>query len=279
MKFVFPILILFTVSIGYVHGCSLAQGPPIAIFGPDHYHYIFVGEVVGYTEEMRSPKFIGPIRGLKVKPLESFNLPIATDDYYEIFKYGVDASCQPLPTNAVYPIGTKLRIVANESILLPNRTPEKRVRLESQIFDRFSVDDPTNGFSSLETAFFDYKDRGKTLKTLVRNANGGILNSAYSDFIFLEIQKDLQRLILAKSRDEKFEILERLVYAPGIDFTRIVDPSVGKLFHVPGGSIRLPENMKPFKSYSGKFKVHATKAEKGLIRKRELLEKEGYFIK
>ena len=82
---------------------------------------------------------------------------------------------------------------------------------------------------------------------------------------------------MAKTKDERFKILERLVYAPWIDFTRIVDPTVGKLFVLPEGSYRYPEVQKPGKSYSGKFKVHATKAEKELIRKRDLLEKEGFF--
>jgi hypothetical protein len=252
------------------------MGRPEPMSSPWLNSYIFVGEVIGYTEPTSSDKFQGTARGIKVKPVEVINLPKPTVDYYEIFKYGVWPDCSPSPSRIVYPIGTKLRIVASESTLLPKQSDEKRIRLESKIFDRLSID-TVNGLSTSEHSAFDYKNWRSMRDEALKSEDGGSNYAMWSDFLFVEIQKDLKRVFSAKDKKERLRILERLVFAPDIDFVKVVDPKVGRLFNTSTGPIRLPDTMEPGKSYSGKMKVKATRAEKKLLEKRNELEKTGFF--
>jgi hypothetical protein len=90
----------------------------------------------------------------------------------------------------------------------------------------------------------------------------------FSDFMFAEINKDLLRLEKAASKQERYEILERLLYAPNINFHKIVNPNTGDLKLISNDNYeRMPDSRK----------TKLTSIEKKLIEKREEMEKSGYF--
>lgn len=248
----------------------------------DKQKYIFVGEVIGYTETIKSKinsgtlqgddKFYGEGRGLKIKPFEIINMPNSSDDYVELFQFGVTPWCLPKVSDAPFPIGTKLRIIADEATVLPNRSPENRIRIESNIFDHLSVVSETDEFNVNTASVFDYKN-WKPMRGKILNAKSYERLRAFDDFILIEINKDLLRLEKAKSKQERYEILERLIYAPKIDFSKIVSPKLGGLKLI---SIDKYERLPNLTEGSSK-KVKLTSTEKNLLKKREELEKSGYF--
>lgn len=279
MKKVFSVLIFVLFFSSIIFACSLRRMEPAPVAAFDHRSYIFIGEVIGYSEVIKSEakpgdwsdkfKFYGEGSGLKIKPLEVINLPNESKDYFELFIFGVTPWCAPSLHNAVYPIGTKLRIISTEATLLPNRSAENKIRLENRIFDSLSAVRDTDLYVTDADSVFDYK-RWKTLLPEILKSKIAEVNS-FNDFMFVEIVKDLQRLEKAKSKKERKEILERLLYAPNIDFPKIVNPTVGNLYLSGGAYTRVPnyEKQKP-RDFAG--------YEKKLIKKREEIEKSGYFI-
>lgn len=110
--------------------------------------YIFIGEVIGYTDVIKArvkpnsfetlDKFYGEGRGLKIKPIEAINLPKIPVDYFELYKFGVTPWCADELRDVGYiKIGTKLRIVTNEATLLPDKSNDNHIRLESKILTVF----------------------------------------------------------------------------------------------------------------------------------------------
>lgn len=280
MKKVFSVLIFVLFFSSIIFACKIVRMEPQPVAAFDHRSYIFVGEVIGYTETIKSGnetdrpraqdyKFYGEGRGLKIKPLEVVNLPNESKDYFELFIFGVTPWCAPKLTDAVYPVGTKLRIISTEATLLPNRSAENKIRLENRIFDPLSAVRDTDLYVTTAASIFDYKTWKTLLPEILKSKIAEV--SSFKDFMFVEIVKDLQRLEKAKSKKERKEILERLLYAPNIDFPKIVNPTVGNLYVSGGVYARLPnyEKQKP-RDFAG--------YEKKLIKKREEIEKSGYFI-
>ncbi len=278
MKKFISILIFIFVFDSIIFACSMKQmlSPPIA--NADKQSYIFVGEVIGYTEIFKSKikagtfegddKFYGEGKGLIIKPLEIINMPNSSGDYVELFKFGVTPWCLPKIYDAPFPIGTKLRIIANEATVLPNRSPENRIRLESKIFDRLSIIKETDEFNNTATSVFDYKT-WKSLQAKIQTEK----QSAFSDFMIAEINKDLLRLEKAATKQERYEILERLLYAPSIDFPKIVSPKLGGLRIIKNGKYERLPNI----TEGSSKKIKLTSTEKKLLKKREEIEKSGYF--
>lgn len=277
MKKIFSILFVILFFDTIIFACSMVRmaQPPIASF--NHKSYIFVGEVVGYTEIAKSRnekgerieehKFYGEGKGLKIKPLEIINLPNDSKDYFELFKFGVTSWCAPAIDDADLPVGTKLRIIANEATLLPNRSSENRIRLESQIFDTLSVIKDKNEFVTSADSVFDYKT-WKSLQAKAQQSNETKI--AFSDFMYVEIVKDLIRLEKAEKEKQREKILDRLLYAPGIDYPAIVNPTIGKLVFSDGILVRVP-------SVDAQKTRDFTGDERKLIKRREEIEKSGYF--
>lgn len=277
---IFVFILLFSPAI---LACSIAQAPPPPMSAADRGLYIFVGEVVGHTEVIKSridpntskiiDRFYGEGRGLRVKPVEIINLPNApAADYFEFFKFSVAPWCAASMNDlSSLPIGTQVRIIASEATLIPNRSPENRIRLESKIFDRFSVIQKEEDFTTTADSAFDYKT-WKSLQAKVQQSKDHLLRTSFDDFMFIEVTKDLLRLEKTKSEKERYEVLERLIYAPNIDYPRIIDPGLNPLWLTQR---RYERRMLPDKPQAKPKKL--TKTEKVLLKKRDELEKSGYF--
>ncbi|HEX8737527.1 MAG TPA: hypothetical protein VF721_19500 [Pyrinomonadaceae bacterium] len=280
MKKLIAVFVSILLSNSIAFACSMAQMPQPPISAFNHKLYVFVGEVVGHTEIIKSnvnlenstgsDKFYGDGRGIKIKPVEVINLPEPAGDYLEFFKFGVTTWCAPQISDlSRLPVGTRLRIIAYETSLLPNRSPENKIRLESKIFDRFSMVGKEADLATTADSVFDYKN-WKSTEAKIRQSNIGNWSS-FDDFVFMEISKDLLRLEKAKSKKERYAILERLLYAPGIDYYGIVHP---QLQRYPNYSSLL--QMKPGVPPSVK-NVKLTSTEKRLLKQRDEIEKSGYF--
>ncbi len=273
-------LILFTLFFAHsaIFACSMAQLPDFPFSNVSPNSYIFVGEVIGYTESVAGniesnfsgdDKFYGEGKGVKVKPLEVINLPNnVPKDYFEVFSFGVTSWCAPRINDLEFPIGTKLRIILTETTLLPNRNSDNKIRLEQKIFDRLSVIRPDDEFITDADSVFDYENLRKPfLESFVANKNYEKLRS-FDDFIYVESMKDLLRLKKVTSKQAKYEILERLLYNPKVDFPALISPSLGGNY----GFIRIL-NLNVNKTKD----IKLTKVEKKLLKKRKELEDSGYF--
>ncbi|HEX9961278.1 MAG TPA: hypothetical protein VGB00_10120 [Pyrinomonadaceae bacterium] len=280
MKKLLSVFVSILLTSSIVFACSIAQMPQPPISAFNHKLYVFVGEVVGHTEIIKSnvnpenstgsDKFLGEGRGIKIKPVEVINLPEPAGDYLEFFKFGVTSWCAPQINDlSRLPVGTRVRIIAYETSLLPNRSPENKIRLESKIFDRFSMIGKESDLATTTDSVFDYKNR-KSTQAKIRQS--GIDDwSSFDDFVFMEISKDLLRLEKAKSKKERYAVLERLLYAPEIDYYGVVHP---QLRRYPNYSNLL--SMKPGVKPPVK-KVKLTSTEKRLLKERDEIEKSGYF--
>ena len=239
--------------------------------------YIFIGEVVGYTDVIKarvkpnsfetSDKFFGEGWGLKIKPVEAINLPKIPAEYFELYKFDVTAWCADKLRDASYiKIGTKIRVVANEAALLPDKNNDNHIKLESKVFDHFSIvmDDE---FESSESLEFDYKSNWKFLRDKFLAAKDYEKIQAFDDFIYLETTKDLIRLKNSTSKEKRYEILERLIYNPKVDYPALISPVLMRY------NFSLKHSVDPGKER--KIKLSATEEE--LLKKRKELEISGYF--
>lgn len=286
-------IILVTISILFVNSviiaCSMAPGVKPPIFNLDKEKYVFVGEVIGYTETIKSDinlddftgkdKFYGEGNGYKIKPLASFNMPNHSVDYFELFTFGVTTWCAPQIRKAQLPIGTKFRIIANESTLIPNRSPEYRIRLETKIFDRLSVVSKDDTFITNQYEKFDYKKLKSPYEKFIETKDYESMQRL-NDFIVLEIYKDLSRLKNSTSKNERYNILERLLYAPGVHYSLIINPRLGELNSIYDNFARIPplNNENPVKNKEKLLKeIKLTKKEEILIQKRkEILDSDNF---
>jgi hypothetical protein len=271
-------LILFTLLFAHsaAFACSMAQASEFPFSKVNPNSYIFVGEVIGYTENIvgnneggfsGDAKFYGEGKGLKVKPLEIINIPNdVPKDYFEVFSFGVTSWCAPRLYDSNFPIGTKLRIILTQTTLLPDRNSENKIRLEKKIFDRLSLVKSDDEFVTTEDSVFDYETfRKPLLDSFAANKDYEKIRS-FDDFVYIESIKDLSRLKKATSEQEKYGILERLLYNPKIDFPALISPSLsGNYYRLLNSNIDKTKDVK------------LTKAEKNLLRKRKELEESGYF--
>ncbi len=278
------IIILFANSI--LFACSMAQGWKPPIFSVNDKQYVFVGEVIGYTETIESKnsfepvvetdKFWGSGKGYKIKPVSSVNLPNMPVNYFELYKFGVTTWCAPKINDAYLPVGTKLRIFANEATLLPNRSSQNHIRLESKIFDRLTVASNFEELTSDEFSDFDYKKLKPYYTKFIEKKDYEKLYEL-NDLVLFEIYKNLFRL--KEENSPRFEILERLLYAPGIDFDGIVNSKLIKsndfmnLLKLDSSQNQNPEAEKTKKIKEAKL----TNKEKEIIKRREEILKSEEF--
>lgn len=238
--------------------------------------FMFVGEIIGYTDKIKGNteylssenkyKFYGEGRGYKVKPVHSINFPVKTEDYYELFIFGVTSWCAPKLQDAYLAVGTKVRMAAYQSDLLA-QTNDK-IKLQIKTFDRFSVVQDDEEFQSSEDSEFDYK-KWKPLATKIVEKKDYDKIVSFDNFLYLETNKDLIRLRKNITKEERNRILERLIYNPKIYFPSAISP-----YFIPQSSpdfLRLLEKGKKIP------KIKLTKTEKEFIIRRKELEQSGYF--
>lgn len=189
--------------------CSLA-GKSIGKF--DDTEYVFIGEVVGYTERVASSKLIQAGYGLVVKPNEVVHLPKATKKHFEVFSIELWADCSfggksISNLKRDFAIGSEVRVIAKESEIFP-ASSDGNIRLEDRPGEigSISLNLDDNGSSMTNTALvFDYKSYTYDMD---RDADS---KHWLPDF---EIRKDLHRLEKTKDVTERRKILDRLSFAP-----------------------------------------------------------------
>jgi hypothetical protein len=264
--------------------CSMVGGLERPLRGPNVRAYIFIGEVIGYTEIIKSrvkpnslgteDKFYGEGRGLKIKPVEAINLPKAAGDYFEFYKFGVTPFCADSLTDlSNIKIGTKFRIVAYEAVLLPEKSGSGPIRLQSKIFDPFSIVKDAE-FESRGSLEFDYKKNWKRLRDKFKAEKDYEKTSAFYDFIYLETNKDLLRLENSSSKKIRYKILERLLYNPLVDYPGLISPAFEQnSFASERLLILLSGPVNPVKPKQ----IKLTSTEKELLKRRKELETSGYF--
>jgi hypothetical protein len=204
----FCLVLIFLVNSSF--GCTLAGK---SLFDFDPTEYIFIGEVVGFTQPVESAKLHGKAHGVIVKMKESVYLPEIPKTHFEVFPIQLRADCSedgtPLEDlKKKFTIGSEVRVIAKEAEILPKNLPDGNIRLEDRPAElgsiEINIDEKGKRMTSVDSVF-DYKsfkydmDEDSDSKYLLPN---------------FEIRKDLLRLKKSKTQKERTEILERLLDAP-----------------------------------------------------------------
>lgn len=216
-SFAFTIFFIFTFAIHVVYSCSI-RTEPLPNF--DETEYVFIGEVIGYTEPLEFNRKI-PVSGeaphpfqlsykqatgLIVKVKESVYLPRSPKSYFEVFPFSSDGACFTLgflseKLKRQFPQGSEIIVIAKEAKYFPHVLPNGNFRLEERLRDRsfIALNSSSKGQKLVSIdSFFDYQK----MKT-----DPAILISSR-----FEIRKDLFRLKNAKSQQERQAILDRFFY-------------------------------------------------------------------
>lgn len=203
-------IFIFLISANITFGCSVTYFP-INGFSND-YAYLFIGKIVGYTEEYATKKKGNKTYGLKVEAVENINLPKVSNDYFVVVPtricLGKGIKKSKLMRN--YPINSIVKITAFEASKLSPQSETEQIRLVTT-FGNIIRNDLKNSYQSSANSIFDYS-------YWKENKN----------FIDFELDKDLFRLNQAESEVEKIKILERLAYCPNdlLDYKSIVKASI-----------------------------------------------------
>jgi hypothetical protein len=268
MRYLFFILIMYSFA-SVALPCKMSSSMNYPLSRVDSDAYIFIGEVVGYAEriksgttdkgEMTKDKFYGEGVGVKIRSLDKINFPSESSNDFELYKFGLTPSCLAKLIDLSYlKVGTKLRIVANKSKLLPQSNTENDIRLETTHNGRLSIISDNEYFVSDESGF-DYKKEWKVIKEKLIAEKDFEKLSAFDDFIYLETNKDLIR-VEKTLEDNQYEVFERMLYNFKADYSVIIKRKINYLT-----SDKTSKNVE----FISKLKE--------LIKQREELEKSGYF--
>lgn len=240
ISFVTICLLFIVLSFATVEsfGCSLAFNT-IKKFNATE--YVFIGEVVGYTnvyekqpenstDNNKSGKDESVVNkvykewinrkmkavGLILKIEDSVYLPKTPNKFFEVFPLYLQADCSyqgidKLSLSKSFTVGSKVRVIGKESFYFPNLPNQENLRLESFNGNIVSNDSPTdepitNTLLKLEYKKIKYGDESKQF------------------LLQFELRKDLRRLEFSSDYKEIQETLERLIYYPSfhIDYEMIV---------------------------------------------------------
>lgn len=193
--------IILVILPGFLFACSLFSEPKAKF---DRELYIFIGEVIGYTDEYKSKRFFKNASGLKVKVLENVYLPQESNDFFEVFPLDITSDCRkPIgfsnpDLQEDFPISSKIRVIASPPWHLPNKNKSGQLILEVRYPRYIYRNDLSNQFSTTADSIFNYAG----------------WKDFYYDFFEFELLKDLKRLEESSSDEEKVKIFERLSYLP-----------------------------------------------------------------
>lgn len=195
-------------------GCSMIHIDPIEL--PDR-TYIFTGRVVDIVGSIDFPEVVGNSGGLVIKPEGIVYVP-RTARLFELYIFGTGATCQTTGFSAealskAYPIGSRVRVVATKLNSFGGSHNGNIVLAASAEDDISRNDSRARSSASLESVF-DYRKHHDRVKRLAKNDERNKLFSLYLQQSHFEFWKDLVRLERVRSREDKIEILERLVYSP-----------------------------------------------------------------
>jgi hypothetical protein len=223
---------LFCVCVYGTTACTLA-GKSLSKF--DDREYVFIGQVVGFTDPAAfdDPRSSASLRsdttkktiGLRVRMTEEVSVPKIPTEFFEIYLYDLWADCSisgaTLETvRTQFPIGSEVRVISREAILLTEPAKAGIVRLENQPGELGSValnKDSAAARMSTAKSVFDYKAFRYDMN--VDSDSKYLLPS-------FEIRKDLFRLKTSNSPAERRAVLNRVLYLPSgadVDLKAVFD--------------------------------------------------------
>lgn len=233
----FGSLAILLVTHSLAAACSMAQMPERPRSIVNNGMYIFVGEVIGYTDPVSDPNnFRGTAVGVKLKIVESIHFPYFQNDYVELFMFSHGSDCFPEAGNNRPPLGSRYRLALGEARLVANRSGS-HVRLESRVFSRLAKDETMFGFSTTARSEFDYEKDYRILADKFMAPEMADKRRWLDDFLYIEASKDLLRLQRTTSEKERMDILERLLYCPNINYRRLFSFEVGNPLRTEEGDL------------------------------------------
>lgn len=212
--------VLFTILFSSIffssmaYGCSLI-GQPVKDF--DSSEYIFIGEVIGYTDaiefhknenrgfiESNTPKdwYLKWTNGLVVKVKDSVNLPKSPKTHFEVFPFDLGGACETLGVDKWklqkrFPINSEILVIASEPTSFDHILPNGNFRLEERHLNNLIALNPyeNNQKLVLDNTEFDY-----------------IKTKNFENYFAAKFESriDLLRLKNASNEKARREILERL---------------------------------------------------------------------
>jgi hypothetical protein len=206
-------------SLNVASGCATITVPSLTKF--DSSEYIFIGEVMGVAEPIKSEKFHGEAWGLEIRVLDAVNLPKSTAKHFVVVPFDLESDCKDKGRSKdellrYFPRGSEVRVIAKESKYAESRMADGNIRLEILPDNLGSV---ARNYSALGkqvtsvASIYNYKPYvvGNPCGNSDKDMPDYEANMRLPDF---EFRKDLLRLKNAESERRKVEILERLIYLP-----------------------------------------------------------------
>lgn len=231
-KLIISFNILFTIIVYSAtnYACSLIVNEPTRLVPSD---YIFVGKVVGYTEEVKPNLTEKKLNELReeyknekelekiIKSIEknfvssaliieldtTIYLPEKTEKRFEVYPLNMDGPCYysgkiKARIAKVFPIGSRINVVAQKSMMFQKASLSEDLKLETGITHHLSLTQISgNEIDSSLNAKTDYKALFEPQKYL----KGYVLQ--------FELQKEYVRMEFGDKKTI-FQTLERLIYFP-----------------------------------------------------------------
>jgi hypothetical protein len=209
------LFVLLTLPVA-VLGCS--QGiSPLSDF--DDEEYIFIGEVVGYTQGINAKSLRTPAFGLILTPKEAIHLPSSLFKNIEVFWIRYSSDCMeggvPLADMEKFKIGMEVLVVAKQPRFLPRSVVDGVLRLEIRPAERgLLLSNLESDGSRITNARSEFNYENLQFDPTREWQTKGILPA-------FEIRKDLLRLRSTTSKEIRLELLRKLSFAPpssGLDY-------------------------------------------------------------
>ena len=224
-----------------INACSMIYKPPTKF---DSTEYIFIGKVIGYTGPLFSDTLKRSFQGLVVEITDPVYLPKSTSGVFKIIPYQLGPACE-LNTweeksfKQIYPIGTELRIVGEESVFIYQSSSSDSIILDVNPFNMFTLSvnfkEPIILFST-KKSIYDYRnacvDSNKSFRnnlSLYDSKDSDKLRLSFQNQYHYELRKDLYRLFVASSDLSKKEIIKRLFnfrFYSKKDFLKIINENI-----------------------------------------------------
>lgn len=222
-------IVVFLVFINVAFGCSIVTDLPISdnpiIFkgkllfpAPKPAQYVFIGEVVEIISvaKPQSDKNQTDAEGLKVKVTENI-YSLQSASFYEILPLRIYPDCSlqgETGLKKAFPVGSKVRVIAQEATIYKYLSDEKSVpRLETSIKNNGSIvrNDLNENTKSSADSYYDYSSFASK-KPMTQEEETEFYSKL--ELLKFELQKDLARLVKAKTESERLKVMARLVYYP-----------------------------------------------------------------
>jgi hypothetical protein len=216
------LIIGFLLSTNITFGCSMIVGLPV----PDNPIWINgkllrqpPGEVVEIIKvsKPKSEDYRSDAEALKIKVTE-YVYSTKQTTYFEVLPLRIYPDCSlqgETGLNQDFPVGSKVRVIAEEASIYKKDSDNSITRLETSMMNQGSItrNDLDESLKTSAESFYDYSRFAVKKPTTLEEE---ILFYSRLELLKFELQKDLARLLEAKTEDERLKVMERLVYYPHI---------------------------------------------------------------